>query len=260
MTATQTDVKSCCAAAYSTQAARYLLGDSFHPGGPALTAKLIRRLEVGPHSTVVDVGSGPGTSALQLARELGCRVIGVELSPTSVAAATAATAEAGLGERVRFLVGDAEALPLASASMDGALCECALCTFPDKHAAARELARVLRPGARLMLADVVAEPQRLPDELRSLAAWVACLADARPATELSALLEKSGFIIKRVERHDDALARLLKVVDARLRTAALVAGDSLGEGVNEGRDLLRAAEEALRDGCLGYASILARRA
>ncbi len=260
MRAAQTDVKSCCAAAYSSQAARYLLGDSFHPGGPALTSKLIRRLEVGADSTVVDVGSGPGTSALQLARELGCTVIGVELSPTSVAAATAAAAEAGLGERVRFLVGDAEALPLAAASMDGALCECALCTFPDKRAAADELARVLRPGARLVLADVVAEPERLPAELRSLAAWVACLADARPASELSALMGKSGFVIKHVERHDDGLARLLKVVDWHLRAAALVAGDFLGDGVDQGRELLRAADEALRDGCLGYASILARRA
>jgi hypothetical protein len=260
MSAAPTDLKSCCAAAYSSQAARYLLGDSFHPGGTALTSKLIRRLEVGADSTVVDVGSGPGTSALQLARELGCQVVGVELSPTSVAAATAAAAEAGLGEQVRFLIGDAEALPLASASMDGALCECAMCTFPEKQVAARELARVLRPGARLVLADVVAQPERLPGELRNVAAWVACLADARPATELSALLGNAGFSIQHLERHDDALARLLEVVDARLRAAALVGGGFLGDGVDEGRELVRAADQALRDGCLGYASILARRA
>jgi len=93
VSAAPTDLKSCCAAAYSSRAARYLLGDSFHPGGAALTSKLIRRLEVGADTAVVDVGSGPGISALQLARELGCDVVGVELSPTSVAAATAAAAE-----------------------------------------------------------------------------------------------------------------------------------------------------------------------
>jgi len=71
---------------------------------------------------------------------------------------------------------------------------------------------------------------------------------------------KAGFVIEQLERHDEALARLLEVVDARLRVAALVAGDFFGDGVEQGRELLRAAAEALRDGSLGYASILARRA
>jgi arsenite methyltransferase len=260
MTVAATEIKSCCAAAYSSAAARFLLGDSFHPGGRELTSRLIRQLGVPAGSAVVDVASGPGTSALLLARELDCEVVGVELSPTSVAAATEAATQAGLTEQVRFLVGDAEALPLADASMDGALCECAFCTFPDKEAAAGELARVLRKGGRLVLVDIVAEPMRLPDELRSFTAWVACVADARSAAELSALLERAGFAIERVERHDDALARLLDGVDARLRAAALAWPDLLGDGLDQGRELVRAAREALGKRDLGYASILARRA
>ncbi len=144
--------------------------------------------------------------------------------------------------------------------MDAGLCECAFCTFPDKEAAAAELARALRPGARLVLADMVAEPERLPDELRSLAAWVACIADARSLPEVSAMLAKAGFVIEQVERYDAALAHLLDYVDARLRTAALVGGDFLEEGVDEGRGLVQAAREALTGGSLGYASILAWRA
>ncbi len=260
MTTASLELKSCCAAAYSTAAARFLLGDSFHPGGSQLTSRLIRDLGVGDGSTVVDVASGLGTSALQLAHELGCDVVGVELSPTSVATAADAAATAGLSGRVRFVVADAEALPLDDASMDAGLCECAFCTFPDKEAAAAELARALRPGARLVLADMVAEPERLPDELRSLAAWVACIADARPLPELSATLARAGFVIEQVERHDAALARLLERVDARLRTATLVGGDFLKDGIDEGRTLVRAAREALTGGSLGYASILARRA
>ena len=258
MTGAPVDVKSCCAAAYSTAAARFLLGDSFHPGGSELTSRLIRQLGVGSGSTVVDVASGLGTSALQLARELGCDVVGVELSPASVDAATKAAAEAGLDDQVRFVVGDAEALPLDDASAHGGLCECSFCTFPDKEAAAAELARVLRPGARLVLADVVAEPERLPDELRSLTAWVACIADARPLPELSALLGRVGFVIEHVERHDAALGGLLERVDARLRTAALLGGGFLDCGIEEGRALVRAARDALRGRSLGYASILAR--
>jgi len=133
MTAASTELKSCCAAAYSTTAARFLLGDSFHPGGSQLTSRLIRDLGVGEGSTVVDVASGLGTSALQLAHELGCDVVGVELSPTSVAAAADAAAAAGLSEHVRFVVADAEALPLDDASMDAGLCECAFCTFPERR-------------------------------------------------------------------------------------------------------------------------------
>jgi SAM-dependent methyltransferase len=260
MTVASTELKSCCAAAYSSPAARFLLGDSFHPGGTQLTSTLIRRFRVGPGSIVVDVASGLGTSALQLARELGCDVIGVELSAMNVAAATEAAAEAGLGERVRFLVGEAERLPLADAGMDGALCECALCTFPDKEGAAGELARVLRPGARLVVADIVAEPDRLADELRSLAGWVACVGDARPLPELSALLARAGFVIERVERHDTALARLIERIDARLRIALPADAGILGDGTGQGRALVQAARQALSEGKIGYASILAQRA
>jgi hypothetical protein len=107
---------------------------------------------------------------------------------------------------------------------------------------------------------MVANPERLPEELRGLAAWVACIADARPLPEVSAILAKAGFVIEQVERHDTALARLLERVDARLRTAVLVAGDFLEDGFGEGRALVQAAREALTGGSLGYASILARRA
>jgi arsenite methyltransferase len=259
MTISPEEIKACCAAAYSTEAARFLLGDSFHPGGAALTSRLIARLGVGPGETVVDVASGPGTSALQLARETGAAVIGVELSPTSVAAATRAAYDARLSERVRFLPGDAEALPLADESMDGALCECALCTFPDKDAAGREFARVLRPGARLALADMTAEVARLAPELTSLQSWIACIADARPLAELATLLGRAGLIVEDVERHDDALERLLQRIDGRLRAAPLVGASFLDGVVTRGHELVAAACESLARGDLGYGVVIARR-
>lgn len=259
MTLAPEEVKSCCAAAYGSPAARVLLGDSFHPGGAALTRRLIRSLCIDGASVAVDIASGPGTSAVQLARETGCTVVGVDLSPANVAEASRAVAAAGLDERVSFLVGDAEALPLGDASADGALCECALCTFPDKQTAVREIARVLKPGARLALSDMTADPALLPDELRTMQAWVACIADARPLEEVAELLGSEGFVVESVDRHDEALAILLDRIDARLTVLAMT-GMASADGLRGGSSLVALARGAVGAGTLGYGSIVARRA
>lgn len=262
MTATPAEVKACCASAYAGEAARWLLGDRFHPGGADLTSRLARALGVAPGAVVVDVACGPGASTLQVARETGCAVVGVDLAADSVRAARDAAAAAGLSERARFVEGDAEALPLEDASVGGAICECALCTFPDKRTAASEIARVLKPGARLALSDVVAERDRLPDDLRTLDAWVACFADARPLDEVEDLLAGAGLEPELSERHDAALATLLDRVEARLRAVRLLGRSvpaALAGNAERGLALVDAARDAVGDGALGYAVVTARR-
>jgi len=259
MTLAPEEVKSCCASAYASPAARWLLGDSFHPGGAELTARLGGALGVGTGNVIVDVASGPGTSAAQLALQTGCDVIGVDLAPASVAAATRRAAKAGLSDGVRFLEGDAEALPLDDESADGVLCECALCTFPDKPTAVSEIARVLRPGARVALSDITAVPDELPPPLTSLHAWVACIADARPLDQLATLLEDGGLVVEATERDDRALAAMLDDIDTRLRAARLLGLGLFGERIATGRKLVRAAKHALAQGLLGYAIVIARR-
>lgn len=259
MTPAPDDVKACCATAYSSPAARWLLGDSFHPGGAQLTTRLGRALQVGADRVVVDVASGRGSSALQIARETGCRVVGVDLATDNVATATRAAMKAGLSDRVRFVQGDAEALPLESESVDGVLCECALCTFPDKTAAAHELLRVLQPGGRVAISDITAVRDELAPELRSMQAWVACIGDARPLEEIASLLEDSGFDVETTERHDDALGAMLDQVDARLRIARLMGAGALGRGISAGRELVAAAQDALSRDLLGYGVVVARR-
>jgi arsenite methyltransferase len=262
MTAAPDEIKACCAAAYGSDAVRWLFGDRLHPGGSALTARLIDALGVGPGALVADVACGPGASALQAAERAGCRVVGLDLARASVELARAAADAAGLGHRARFVVADAEALPFDDASVDGVLCECALCTFPDKPVAVREIARVLRPGGRLALADVTAPPGRLPSELRSLDAWIACIGDARPLDSLAHLLSANGLRVARTESHDWALRGLIERADARLRLARALGSSmpsDLSGSIQRGLTVAAAAQQAVAAGTLGYGIVVARR-
>jgi arsenite methyltransferase len=256
-------VKSCCAAAYSGDVVAMVLGESYHPGGPALTRALLARLDLRAGERMLDVAAGRGATALLTATEHPVEVDGVDLSASNVAHATAAAEDAGLTARVRFHTGDAERLPFGDGVFDAAVCECALCTFPDKDAAARELARVLRPGGRLGITDVTLAPHGLDGDLAGLAGWVACLADARPLEEYSALLAAAGLRTVRTERHDAALARMVEEIDARLRTLRMIrASVPALDGVDLDRALELCAEAAaaVRDGVAGYAMLVAERA
>ena len=153
---TSESIKACCADLYASDLARLVLGDSFHPGGIELTQRLGVLLGLGSESRVLDLASGRGASALHLARRFGCQVVSVDYSIASVGAAREAAERDGLTSRLHFQVGDAEDLAaFADASFDAVLCECAFCTFPDKPAAIREIARVLRPGGRFGLSDLI---------------------------------------------------------------------------------------------------------
>src|SRR6266508_5797332 len=121
------EVKACCAAAYSSDLVTLLLGDSYHPGGQALTRRLAAATELHSAQSVLDVASGRGTSALTIAHAYDLSVVGVDLSAANVALSNGAAQAAGLSNRVSFRTGDAEKLPVPDGSVDAVLCECALC-------------------------------------------------------------------------------------------------------------------------------------
>ena len=253
-------LKVCCAAAYQRDAVALILGESYHPGGLDLTRRLARTMGLRAGEKVLDIASGPGTTAFMLAAEFGVEVDGVDLGDQAVARANAKAAEGGVAATVRFHVGDAERLPLPDGSVDAVVCECAFCTFPDKPTAAAEMARVLRPGGRIGITDVALDPSRLHDELRTLAGWVACLADARPVEEYVALLEAAGLRVKVTESHDDALARMIEQIDARLVAFRIAKVPALaGVDFDLARERTALAARAVRDGVAGYTLLVAEK-
>lgn len=257
------EVKACCGAAYSGDVAAFLLGESYHPGGLALTRRLADSLGLRAGQRVLDVASGPGATAIMLAREYGVRVDGVDLTEASVGRARRAADEAGVAELVAFSVGDAERLPFDDGSFDAVICECAWCTFPNKRTAATELARVLRPGGRVGVTDVTVNADGLPAELTDLAGWVACLADARSTQQYTDLLSQAGLRVRRTEAHDTALTDMIDRIEARLRLARMLATPDAafdGADIDRGLALTRQAGQAVTDGVAGYCLLVADRA
>lgn len=255
-------VKQCCANLYGSEAARFLLGDSFHPGGVELTRRLAELAGLSENSLVLDVASGTGTSALYLAETVGCKVVGIDLSLTNVQQASAEAAARGLDHRASFLSGDAERLPFEAASFDAIICECAFCTFPEKERAATEFARVLRPGGAVAISDLTRTSAPLP-ELDGLLAWIACIGDAQPLDQYGARLTGAGFAVETMERHDSCLIDMVNSVRSKLLVADVLKG--LGKlnvpelDTEEANKFARAALRAVQSGQLGYGVLVARK-
>jgi len=208
-----------------------------------------------PGDRLLDVASGSGTSALLAAREFEASVTGIDYGERAVAGATAAAKEEPLQRQVTFAQGDAEALAFPEDSFDAVLCECSLCTFPNQERAVAEIARVLRPGGRGAIADVVIDAERLPRELLGPMATIACVGSALTAEGYVELLAGAGLRVFAVEDRAADAASLVERIEERLRAARLlglggVAGSPIG--VDEAIALAGVASRAIADGALGY--------
>jgi SAM-dependent methyltransferase len=144
--------------------------------------------------TVLDLGSGAGFDAFLAARAVGSngRVIGVDMTPEMVSKARA-NAEQGGYDNVEFRLGEIEHLPIADGTVDVIISNCVINLSPDKAAVFADAFRVLRPGGRLAISDVVASAE-LPDEISSdLALYSGCVAGASLISELHSMLLEAGF-------------------------------------------------------------------
>ncbi|HEX6234457.1 MAG TPA: methyltransferase domain-containing protein [Jiangellaceae bacterium] len=155
--------------------------------------------EIRAGETVVDLGSGAGLDSLLAAHQVGAtgRVIGVDMTDAQLEKARRLAAEAGIAN-VEFWSGHIEQLPLQEASTDVVISNGVFNLSPAKPAVFAEAARVLRPGGRLVLADIVTESE-LPDGVTCDAAlWAACVGGAAQAERYVEMINRAGFAIETV--------------------------------------------------------------
>jgi SAM-dependent methyltransferase len=147
-----------------------------------------------PGETVLDLGSGGGFDCFLAAQELKDtgHVIGIDMTPAMISKARA-NAEKGKYKNVEFRLGEIEHLPVADNTVDVIISNCVINLSPHKDQVFRDAFRVLKPGGRLAISDVVASCE-LPDEVRNdLALYSGCMAGAVQIGELEAIMAEAGF-------------------------------------------------------------------
>ena len=192
-------------AAQSGQIPEEALLASLGCGNPTALAKL----DAG--ETVLDLGSGGGIDVLLSARRVGPtgKAYGLDMTDEMLALANENKKKAGI-ENVEFLKGEIEHIPLPDNSVDVVISNCVINLSSDKDAVLREAFRVLKPGGRFAVSDVVTRGEMLPEIRKNVLLWVGCIAGALEENDYLRKLEGAGLANAEIEP-----TRIYRVEDAR---------------------------------------------
>lgn len=254
------DLAACCVDVYSHPVARWLFGDSFHPGGLALTQRVARLAGVGPGSRVLDLGSGRGASAVHLAETLGCEVTGVTLEARGVEAGQRRARERGVDHLVRFRRGDIQEFPFGAHAYDVGMMECVLSILPAKAETLARLRAALKPGGVVIVTDVTVSGP-LPEELRGILTVAGCLGDARSLDGYARLMSDAGLDVRQVEDLQSTALAVVRTVKSKVMMAELAA--KVGKLpldaalIERAKSLLQGVQQLIGDGLLSYGLLIA---
>jgi arsenite methyltransferase len=173
--------------------------------------------------TVVDLGSGGGIDCFLAARQVGQsgHVIGVDMTPAMLEKANANRASMGV-TNVEFRQGQIEALPIADNTADVVMSNCVINLSPDKQAVFHEVIRVLKPGGRVSISDIVTEGDFTPELRADVAKWAECVTGAIDVEVYTGMMREAGFVdISVVDKVDaqkivEVRAGMPRVLSARI--------------------------------------------
>ena len=193
-------------------------------GNPTALAQLM------PGETVLDLGSGGGIDVLLSARRVGPtgKAYGLDMTDEMLALANENKRKAGAGN-VEFLKGEIENIPLPDNTVDVIISNCVINLSADKDRVLREAFRVLKPGGRLAVSDVVTRGEIAPEVRQSVLLWVGCIAGALDEKEYRGKLATAGF-----EQVEIEPTRIYRVADAReFLSSAGIDVDAIAAQVDE---------------------------
>lgn len=283
----------CCANFYEQDVVQELMGGSFHPGGVDLSRRVIEILGLQHSDQVLDVACGVGTTTQMMAREFGLSATGLDFSSINVQKAQAAAksvtpdvkakadqaccapgdpccqtddqvqlnaepAAATTGSST-FVQGSADAIDMLDQTFDGVTCECAVSTFADQPAVAKEFFRVLKPGGVFAMTDMVVNGD-LPSDFAEKAAPWTCVAKALSMEGYRDLFQQAGFELVQSEDHSHTLLDLATEMKRKLVMAgmgkALGALRSLDMNLREMRAMLTQSTELVKADTIQYGLLL----
>jgi len=181
--------------------------------------------DLNPGERVLDLGSGGGIDVLLSAKRVGPagRAFGLDMTDEMLALAQRNAAEAGAAN-VEFLKGHIEAIPLPAASIDVVISNCVVNLAADKPAVFREVARVLRPGGRIGITDIVADDSLTPDERAERGSYAGCIAGALSVSEFTDGLREVGLTDVSVTPTHDAAPGMYSAIIRATKPAASLLG------------------------------------